>query len=247
MTLSPYLRSRVALAVLLAAGVLSGMWFWKTYRPRAAALATREAELEAMRVANRDARAREVSMGADSVEAMRRRSRREADLLAVRVPPHGDPATGAQPFVDALSGAARRLGVRVHSYQPLPPSAEGEFQVDGLRVLVAGRFHDVGALMAELLSQPRLTQIRGARLAAVPDSLMAAATQAQSTAAGPVPAAPPADSALAIPPGEAPFNVVAAFSLHWFSVAAPADSSAAPAAAAEPLGSQVSAPLQTTR
>ena len=190
MTFSPRLRSRIALAILLAATVLSGMWFWKTYRPRAGELAGRETELARMRTANRDARAREMAMGADSVESLRRRSRGEADQLALRVPPLGGEAGSTQPFVDALSAAARRLGVRVHNYQPLAPSAEGQFQVDGLRVLVAGRYHDVAALMAELLSQPRLTQIRGARLAVVPDSLMNASVAAARPGSAPAFAAP---------------------------------------------------------
>ena len=234
MTLSPYLRSRIALAILLAATVLSGMWFWKTYRPRAGELATREAELAGMRTANRDARAREMAMGADSVEALRRRSRGEADQLAMRVPPQGT-AGSTQPFVEALTEAARRLGVRVHNYQPLPPASEGQFQVDGLKVLVAGRYHDVGALMAELLSQPRLTQIRGVRMAVVPDSLMNASMAAPRPGAGPAFAPAPTDSVLTIPQGEAPFNVVAAFSLHWFAVAGTAQpDSAAPALAAPP-------------
>ncbi len=247
MTLSPYLRSRVALALFLAAAVLSGMWFWKTYRPRAAELAEREAALAAMRTANREARAREMAMGADSLEALRLRSRGEADQLAIRVPPQG--AGSTQPFVEALSAAARRLGVRVHNYQPLQPANEGQFQVDGLRVLVAGRYHDLGALMAELLSQRRLTQIRGARLAVVPDSLMNASVEAPRPGAGPSFATAPADSVLTIPSGEAPFNVVAAFSLHWFSVAgaaSPADSaSAMPAAAAvaQQVGEEVTVPL----
>jgi hypothetical protein len=202
-----------------------------------------------MRTANRDARAREMAMGADSLEALRRRSRGDADQLAVRVP-RGGTAGGTQPFVEALSEAARRLGVRVHNYQPLQPASEGQFQVDGLRVLVAGRYHDVGALMAELLSQPRLTQIRGARLAVVPDSLMNASVEAPRPGAGPAFATPPTDSVLTIPSGEAPFNVVAAFSLHWFSVAgaaAPAADSTAPAPAAptvvQQVGEEVTVPL----
>jgi hypothetical protein len=246
-TLSPYLRSRIALGVFLAAAVLSGMWFWKTYRPRAAGLAEREAGLAGMRTANRDARAGEMAMGADSLEALLLRSRGEADQLAMRVPPRG--AGGTQPFVEALSAAARRLDVRVHNYQPLQPANEGQFQVDGLRVLVAGRYHDVGALMAELLSQRRLTQIRGARLAVVPDSLMNASVEAPRPGAGPAFATAPADSVLTIPSGEAPFNVVAAFSLHWFSVAgaaSPADSAnampAAPAVAQQ-VGEEVTVPL----
>jgi Tfp pilus assembly protein PilO len=252
-TLSPYLRSRIALGIFLAAAFLSGMWFWKTYRPRAAELAERESALAEMRTANRDARAREMAMGADSVEALRRRSRGEADQLAMRVPPQGGNAGSTQPFVDALSEAARRLGVRVHNYQPLQPATEGQFQVDGLKVLVAGRYHDVGTLMAELLSQPRLTQIRGARLAVVPDSLMNASVEAPRPGAGPAFATAPADSVLTIPSGEAPFNVVAAFSLHWFSVAgaaSPAADSVAPAPAAPDLvqqvGEEVSVPLSGT-
>lgn len=248
MTLSPYLRSRIALTILLAAAVLSGMWFWKTYRPRAGELAAREAELAEMRTANRDARAREMAMGADSVEALRRRSRGEADQLAMRVPPQGSAAT-TQPFVEALSEAARRLGVRVHNYQPLPSATEGQFQVDGLKVLVAGRYHDVGALMAELLSQPRLTQIRGVRLAVVPDSLMNASMEAPRAGAGPAFAPAPTDSVLTIPAGEKPFNVAAAFSLHWFAVAGAAATgdtaaTAPPALAATPeVGEMVSVPL----
>ena len=231
MTLSPRLRSRIALAILLATALLSGTWFARTYRPRTAALAKREAALAAMRTANRDARAREMAMGADTLEALRRRSRAEADQLALRVPPRGG---STQPFVEALSGAARRMGVRVHNYQPLPPATEGQFQVDGLKVLVAGRYHDVAALMADLLSQPRLTQIRGARLAVVPDSLMTASVEPARSGAAAV-AAAPEDSVLDIPAGEAPFNVVAAFSLHWFSVAAPVDGA--------PSGETVSVPL----
>jgi Tfp pilus assembly protein PilO len=211
--MSPALRARLAVAVLLAATILTGNWFWKSYRPRSAALAAREAELDRILTANRDARAREMALGTDSMEALRRRWRAEADGLAARVPARGG---GEQPFVDALSAAARRLGVRVHNYQPLQPAVEGQFQVHGLRVLVAGRYHDVGALMAELLSQPRLTQLRGVRMAVVPDSLMAASTQE------PRPDATlPADSALVLPTGEKPFNLVAAFSLHWFSLEAP--------------------------
>jgi Tfp pilus assembly protein PilO len=245
--LSPHLRSRIAMAVFLASAVLSAMWYWKTYRPRVAGVAEREAALAGMRTANRDARAREMLMGADSVEALRLRSRGEADQLAVRVPPQGGSAGSTQPFVEALSGAARRLGVRVHNYQPLQPSTEGQFRVDGLRVLVAGRYHDVGALMAELLSQPRLTQIRGARLAVVPDSLMNASVQAPRPGSGPAFAMAPADSVLAIPSGEAPFNVVAAFSLHWFSVAgagAPAaDSNVPMPAVVQQVGEEVTVPL----
>lgn len=230
MTFSPRLRSRIALAILLATVLLSGNWFARKYRPRTAALAKREAALAAMRTANRDARAREMAMGADSLEALRRRSRAEADQLALRVPPQGG---GTQPFVEALSGAARRMGVRVHNYQPLPPATEGQFQVDGLKVLVAGRYHDIAALMAELLSQPRLTQIRGARLAVVPDSLMTASVEPPRSGSAFV--AAPEDSVLDIPAGEAPFNVVAAFSLHWFSVAVPVDGA--------PAGETVSVPL----
>ncbi len=200
------LRARLALAVLLASAALTGYWLWKGYRPRTAALAARDAALARMLTSNRDTRARELALGADSMEALRRHWRAEADRLAARVPPRGG---GAQPLVDALSAAARRLGVRVHNYQPLQPAAEGQFQVDGLRVLVAGRYHDVGALMAELLSQPRLTQLRAVRMAAVLDSLTSAREAGASA---------PADSALAIPAGEAPFNVVAAFTLHWFSL-----------------------------
>lgn len=221
--MSPALRARLALGVLLATLVLTGNWFWKSHRPRTAALAAREAALDGILTANRDARAREMALGTDSMEALRRRWRAEADGLAARVPPRGG---SAQPFVDALSAAARRLGVRVHNYQPLQPAAEGQFQVDGLRVLVAGRYHDLGALMSDLLSQPRLTQLRGVRMAVVPDSLMAASTQAPGSAL-------PADSALVIPAGEAPFNVVAAFSLHWFSLDAP--------------GATVGVPLDPTR
>jgi Tfp pilus assembly protein PilO len=227
------------------------MWFWKTYRPRAAELAEREAALAEMRTANRDARAREMAMGADSVEALRRHSRGEADQLAMRVPPQGGNAGSTQPFVEALSEAARRLGVRVHDYQPLQPATEGQFQVDGLKVLVAGRYHDIGALMTELLSQPRLTQIRGARLAVVPDSLMNASVEAPRPGAGPAFAtAAPTDSVLTIPSGEAPFNVVAAFSLHWFSVAgAPAlasDSTAPAPALVQQVGEEVTVPLSGT-
>jgi hypothetical protein len=98
------------------------------------------------------------------VEALRLRSRGEADQLAMRVRRRAD-AGSTQPFVEALSEAARRLGVRVHNYQPLQPATRGSSRWTGSRVLVAGRYHDVGALMAELLSQRRLTQIRGARLA----------------------------------------------------------------------------------
>lgn len=211
--MSPALRARLALGVLLATLILTGHWFLKSYRPRTAALAAREAALDKILTANRDARAREMALGADSMEALRRRWRAEADGLAARVPPQGG---SAQPFVDALSTAARRLSVRVHNYQPLQSAAEGQFQVDGLRVLVAGRYHDVGALMAELLSHPRLTQLRGVRMAVVPDSLMAASTEEPRPGA-----ALPADSALLIPAGETPFSVVAAFSLHWFSLEAP--------------------------
>lgn len=231
MILSPRLRSRIALAILLATVLLSGKWFARKYRPRTAALANREAALTAMRTANRDARAREMAMGADSLEALRRRSRAEADQLALRVPPRGG---STQPFVEALSGAARRMGVRVHNYQPLPPATEGQFEVDGLKVLVAGRYHDVAALMAELLSHPRLTQIRGVHLAVVPDSLMTAS--AEPARPGTAPAFTAAeDSVLNIPAGEAPFNVVAAFSLHWFSVPVPADGA--------PAGETVNVPL----
>ncbi|HEX8361198.1 MAG TPA: type 4a pilus biogenesis protein PilO [Longimicrobium sp.] len=219
--MTPALRARLALAVLLATSALTANWFWKSYRPRTASLSAREAELAAMLTSNRDARARELALGADSMEALRRHWQIEADRLAARVPPRGG---SAQPLVDALSSAARRLGVRVHNYQPLQTAAEGQFQVDGLRVLVAGRYHDVGTLMAELLSQPRLTQLRGVRMAVVPDSLM----RAQE----PQPAASlPADTALVIPAGETPFNVVAAFSLHWFSLQAapqPADTAGIP-------------------
>ena len=246
MTLSPYLRSRIALGVFLAAAILSGMWFWQTYRPRAAELAERDAALAVLRTANRDARAREMAMGADSLEALRLRSRGEADQLAMRVPPGGVSSGSTQPFVEALSEAARRLGVRVHNYQPLQPANEGQFQVDGLRVLVAGRYHDVGALMAELLSQRRLTQIRGARLAVVPDSLMNASVEAPRPGAGPAFATAPADSVLTIPSGEAPFNVVAAFSLHWFSVAgaaSPVDSATSAPAVAQQVGEEVTVPL----
>jgi Tfp pilus assembly protein PilO len=221
---TPTLRARLVLAVLLATAILAANWFWKGYRPRTAALAEREAALAATLTANRDARARELALGTDSIEALRRHWRAEADRLAERVPPQGGTT---QPLVDALSAAARRLNVRVHNYQPLQPAAEGRFQVDGLRVLVAGRYHDVGALMAELLSQPRLTQLRGVRMAVVPDSLMSASTQA------PQPASFPTDSVLVIPAGETPFNVVAAFSLHWFSLASadtpvPGDTAGAP-------------------
>lgn len=245
MTLSPYLRSRIAFGIFLGAALFSGMWYWKTYRPRAAELAGREAALDEMRTANRDARAREMSMGADSLEALRFRSRGEADQLAMRVPPRGGNAGSTQPFVEALSQAARRLRVRVHDYQPLQPATEGQFQVDGLRVLVAGRYHDVGALMAELLSQPRLTQIRGARLAVVPDSLMNASLEAPRPGAGPAFAKAPADSVLAIPSGEAPFNVVAGFSLHWFSVsgAATPNADATAPAPVQQVGEEVSVPL----
>lgn len=225
----PHTPERPLLWLLLAASLALGAWWALHYQPRLERLAQRTLALQTIQLRNREARLQLVRLGLPGLEAELQRARAEMAALEARAPSDAEAADAE--VAHAVTRAAAHYGVRVHELRPLPPLREEPFEVRGSRLVVAGRYHDVGALLTELVALPRLTQIRSATLEVVPDSLLRRAVATRS-AAHPALASVLADAR----PGEPPFTVVADVGLHWFSLRAESTGrSPAPAAPQAPV------------
>lgn len=196
---------RAALAVLLSIGA----WYGLSYRPADTAIGRREADVAAREHQVRSARAALVSVGPDGMDSLLHQLAADSADLDRRVPTGQEGERVGAEVEAALGRAERSSGIRILTSDPLPPTAEGEFQGEGLALRVVGSYADIGRLLSTLASTPRLTRIRGLRMDARPDSLMAPAYASGEAA---MPSIPPGASA-----EPAPFAATASFHVLWFT------------------------------
>lgn len=241
-----YYRGRVLLAALFLSLAGAGYWWRTSYQPRRAGLDERQAVLDAKQLQIREARTQLVNLGVDGIEDAIARLESEAHARSAQVPEGEEVASSAADMTQALGSAAGRHRVRVQWTRPVESVEEGAFRVDGLQAHVSGRYHDVGAFLTEMLSLPRITQLRSTCVEAVPDSLLAqAAGGFPGGAATPVEPCSPEASAAGRDGGDPAFSVRAVFTLNWFSLRAhwnevpEADGSPSDSAAAEPSDTPV--------
>lgn len=229
----PYARGRAlrwAAAALSAAGL---WWYVQSYRPAAAELASRERTLVEREGRIRAARAAAVVHGPAGLDTLIERFRADSLVLATRIPTDSEAEAAAAEVKDALSRAERASGVRVTATEPLPATMDGRFQMAGFTVRLVGRYEDVGVLLAEVASLPRLVRTRDLQLHAIPDSLVRGAEPYGR--GGPGVAAAPGDTAgtaaALADAGETPFRASVTFDLVWYTLP-PAESSVADTMAA---------------
>lgn len=219
----PYDRTLVLRAAWAALLLGAALWYGGRHQPAAVTLGARVAV----------ARAALAAPGPDTVDD-------DTARLGRLLPPAEEAPAVAAGLKDALGHLERRSGVRVTATEPLVPTAEGPLRTGGYRVSVVGRYEDVGSLLAELASLPRLTGVRDLRLHAVPDSLVRGARPYAPAGTGAAP--PPSDSAGAAAAladaGEPPFHAVALFELRWYTLAPPDTAADSAAAAVLPGGAR---------
>lgn len=218
---------RWAVGLLAACGL---WWYAQHYRPTARALFERAQAATEREERVRGARSAAVLHGPAGLDSLLERFRADSLVLATRIPPADDAAALSAEVKDALARAERTAGVRITATEPLPATTEGRFQAAGYAVRVVGRYEDLGVLLTEMASLPRLTRTRGFRLHAIPDSLVRSAEAYGAAGAPPVQPADSAGAATALADaGETPFKASAMFDLIWYTLpeGAAADSVAA--------------------
>lgn len=169
-----------------------------------------------------------IRLGTRAIQDSILRLRREASVLELRVPVEDLSSAAASSMLEAINASGRTFGVQIRAHQWLPGAAEGPFRVEGIRFQAVGRYHDMGAFLADILSLQRLTQLREVRLTVIPDSLLKFSVVEESgggsgpgTGSGAVLGSlgpePELMGVLPLPQGERPFDVVGVFTLVWFS------------------------------
>lgn len=165
MSINPFRNPRVQ--IILAIGVITvvGFYYWTVnrYQPRLEVieqLANREARLLQI---NQQTRRAIAALGLDRIHAILEAYDRQAEYVGQLVPPDGQDLR----ILPAISRHAEAFGVRLEEITPVDPIREGSFMVYRFRINAMGGYHDIGAFLAELLSLPRITQIRDAKLRAV--------------------------------------------------------------------------------
>lgn len=153
MALSEKERNQLLFVVvpLVAVGVIALFWvFWRGPTvERAGLMRVRIDSLQA-RV---DSARRDLAAG--TVEALRRRVRDyEASLQLMRqlVP------TGAEvpTLIDDVTSRARRRGVEIAEITPLGLEAGAPFRTDRYRLVVLGRYDQIGEFLTDVASLPRI-------------------------------------------------------------------------------------------
>ncbi|MEW5926819.1 MAG: hypothetical protein AB1941_05015 [Gemmatimonadota bacterium] len=226
-----YRRGRVAGVAALLAVALSARVYLRDVRPAERDLDTMQVALDEVRADVRKARADEVRLGRDGVQAAIETARRETEQLGMRVPatpgPGTDPGTEVERWMLAQ---ASRWGVDAGERAPLAPEPEGPFVRHGLCVRAVGPYHALGGFLTGTLGQRRLVKVRGLRIEAAPDTLLTAALSGDVAGSpgarlvegqagrgpGGQPARCGADRA-GVPPGTAAFAAVAVFELAWYT------------------------------
>lgn len=215
-----YYRAHVFLAALVVSLAGVGYWWRTSHQPRRAGLEERQVVVDAKQLQIREARTQMVNLGVEGIEDAIARLESAAQARSAQVPEGEDVASSAADMTQALGSAAGRHRVRVQWTRPVESVEEGAFRVDGLQAHVSGRYHDVGAFLTEMLSLPRITQLRSACVAAVPDSLLArvGAGGLAGESAAPLPPCSSEDPESVRDGGEPAFSVRAVFTLNWFSL-----------------------------
>lgn len=213
----PYNRGKVVRWAAASLALSALVWFVQHYRPAAASAAAREQAVAAREARVRTARSATIVHGPAGLDSLLERFRADSLLLATRVPHAGEAAVVSTELKDALGAIERSSGVRISSTEPLAAGAEGQFQTGGYAVRVVGRYEDVGYLLAEISSLPRLTRIRDFRLHSVPDSLLRAA-RPYGGAGAIVPADSAGVAAALADAGETPFKAIVMFNLLWYTL-----------------------------
>jgi Tfp pilus assembly protein PilO len=192
----------VRLNVMLSVAILSGVggYFFVTtaYTPRreeVAAVLSHEARLVQLNKNNREIL---VAIGLDKIKEALLRYKEQASHVSALVPSDSAGVT-RRSLLDVVTVSAANTGVRLVDSKPLSPGQQSGFATEGFTLTVVGRYHDVGALMTELLSMDRITQLQKIRLHAVP--LNATDDLASQSASG-APGAGPTPSALPGTPGQ---------------------------------------------
>lgn len=209
-------RDRALVAVLTATVAGFVGWWTVTYRPRMVALSELETRIREQQVENREARKQFVELGLSGIEEEIGRLRQEASAARRWVPDLGNRAAAESRMTERVTEVARRYGVQVFDVDTLAAVVEGPFQVDGFRFRAAGRYDDLGSFLADILSSERITQLRSARLQAVPDSLMRRVLNLGDSPARTVASAATSPEAV-LPAGVPPFAATLDFTLQWFS------------------------------
>jgi Tfp pilus assembly protein PilO len=161
-------NSRLLLVLGIGLFTLSGSAFWWTgvYTPRLTETESLEADLDRLKDSNRATRQSMARMDVATTRRAIAGYEQQTSALMGLVPAD----TAVQPLTVAAPGLGAGYDVTVSDVRPLQPRTVDGFVSDGVNLKVRGRYHDVGAYLAALLSMNRVTHIRDARLTVVAPS-----------------------------------------------------------------------------
>src|SRR5256885_6253817 len=145
---------RVQLMVLLAIVGLAGagLYWYYVYDPAGAALAKQAIRADSLDAWNQKAKAQ---MAKGTVEQIRSEAEAyKANLTLMRqlVPAANEVTT----LIDQVANTAKRVGLEIASVEPLGVEEGNDFDLYKYRLQVAGGYHAIGALLANVGSLTRI-------------------------------------------------------------------------------------------
>lgn len=159
---SPLRNPRLQLMLVIGLITASGFWIWwfSKYQPRMEDIQTLVEQENRLRISNQQARRTVAALGLDRIQKAIDAYDRQAEHVAELVPAD----TVSFDALSVVSERAQQFDVRIGGVQPQRDETSGGFLVKKYQIRATGEYHDVAALMSDLLSLPRITRLSEAQI-----------------------------------------------------------------------------------
>src|SRR5690242_18107011 len=145
-------RDQKLMGVIVAAALLSGLYYTYLWQPKSQELDVTQAHVDSLVVMNQRAKS-ELAQG--KTQELKAEAERFASDLEVmrRLVPTGNEVPA---LLEQVSTAARRVGLDIADVQPLPLLQGDQYDAYKYRLSVRGDYHEIAVLLANIGSLQRI-------------------------------------------------------------------------------------------